>query len=189
MTKEGIQNPRYKGFYTKEERDKALELNSIDPEIINNALNPEPEVVIINSGFTKTSKSYKVTIIHLPMDLEFKTFLGIQKFLFKCHQESQKSPVVPGLYIKAHPYFNQRFGCTKSSPMCHPPFKNCPCKIKFLIRKAQIDLEQFKPIIYEDVPVNLKTLFDYGCLASVHIPPTEKFSFFAPSINEVLNTL
>ncbi|KAL2324704.1 hypothetical protein Fmac_023762 [Flemingia macrophylla] len=121
MAKEGIQNPRYKGFYTREEADKALELNSIDPEIINNALNPEPEIVIINSGFTKSPKSYKDTIIHLPMDLEFKTFLGIQKFLFKCHQESQKSPAYPRLYIKAHPYFNQRFGCTKSSPMCHPP--------------------------------------------------------------------
>ncbi|KAL2337448.1 hypothetical protein Fmac_011894 [Flemingia macrophylla] len=43
MAKEGVQNPRYKGFYTKEEADKALELDTIDPKVIKEALNPDPE--------------------------------------------------------------------------------------------------------------------------------------------------
>ncbi|KAL2331294.1 hypothetical protein Fmac_018875 [Flemingia macrophylla] len=43
MAKEGVQNPKYKGFYTKEETDKALELDTIEPKVIKEALNPDPE--------------------------------------------------------------------------------------------------------------------------------------------------
>ncbi|KAL2318778.1 hypothetical protein Fmac_032654 [Flemingia macrophylla] len=64
MAKEGIQNPRYKGFYTKEKADKALELNSIDPEIINNALNPEPETKTNTFKKTKTNAFEKRKALH-----------------------------------------------------------------------------------------------------------------------------
>ncbi|KAL2334989.1 hypothetical protein Fmac_016202 [Flemingia macrophylla] len=37
MAKEGLENPRYKDFYTKEEADKALELDTIDPKVIKGA--------------------------------------------------------------------------------------------------------------------------------------------------------
>ncbi|KAL2343955.1 hypothetical protein Fmac_005240 [Flemingia macrophylla] len=185
MAKEGLANPRYKGFYTLDEANKALELDTIDPKIINQALNPEPEVVVINSGGQNPKPSYKDSMSQTLPDLDFKNFMHIQKFFLKLHQEPKN---LPGLYIKVHPYFNPNIVCTKTTPLCSPTLdKNCPCNIKFLFRKAGIDLEQFKPQIYEDVPINIKTLLDYGCLDSIIIPPTERFTSFGPSINDAIN--
>ncbi|KAL2343402.1 hypothetical protein Fmac_004687 [Flemingia macrophylla] len=185
MAKEGLANPRYKGFYTLDEANKALELDTIDPKIINQALNPEPEVVIINSGGQNPKPSYKDSMSPTLPELEFKNFIQIQKFFLKLHQEPKN---LPGLYIKVHPYFNPKIVCTKTTPLCSPTLdKNYPCNIKFLFQKARIDLEQFKPQIHENVPINIKTLLDYGCLDSVIIPPTERFTSFGPSINDAIN--
>ncbi|KAL2336024.1 hypothetical protein Fmac_010470 [Flemingia macrophylla] len=189
MAKEGLANPRYKGFYTKEEADKALELDTIDPKVIHEALSPKPEIVVINLDGQGPRKSYKDFVTEkTPQDLEFTKFLTLQKFFSKVHKDPN---TVPGLYIKIHPYFNKRFVCHKTSQYCPPSHegKNCPCKLKFLFRKARIDLDQFKPLIYEDIPINLKTFLDYGCLESVLIPPSDRFGYFLPSINEAINLI
>ncbi|KAL2329696.1 hypothetical protein Fmac_017277 [Flemingia macrophylla] len=187
MAKEGIPNLRYKGFYTKDEVDKALELNTINPKEINEALNPEPEILVINPHRPSSRKSYKDIIPEkTQQELDFTKFLTLQTFMSKAHKDPK---AVPGMYIKIHPYYNRRFACIKSSQYCTKPNKNCPCKLKFLFRKAKLDLEQFKPMIYEDLPINLKTLLDYACLDSVIIPPTERFTHFLPSINEAINLL
>ncbi|KAL2329698.1 hypothetical protein Fmac_017279 [Flemingia macrophylla] len=185
MAKEGLANPRYKGFYTMDEANKALELDTVDPKIINQALNPEPEVIVINSGGKNPKPSYKDSMSPTLPELDFKNFVSIQKFLLQLHQEPKN---LPGLYIKIQAYFNPKIVCTKTTPLCSPNLdKNCPCNIKFLFRKARIDLEQFKPQIYEEVPINVKTLLDYGCLDSVIIPPAERFASFGPSINDAIN--
>ena len=69
-----------------------------------------------------------------------------------------------------HTYFNQKFVCTDKTPFCEDK-TNCPCKIKFLLRKARLDLDQFKSFGYEDLAISAKSLLDYGCLESILIPP------------------
>lgn len=59
--KEGIENPRYKGFYSKEEADKSLELDTINMRTIKEALDPEPEVIIINE--TRGTKTFKEQLV------------------------------------------------------------------------------------------------------------------------------
>ena len=87
-----------------------------------------------------------------------------------------------------HTYFNQKFVCTDKTPFCEDK-TNCPCKIKFLFRKAILDLDQFKSFGYEDLAISTKSLLDYGCLESILIPPSERFEGFNPSINDVINLI
>jgi len=47
LAKEGIQSPIYKGFYSRKEAEKALELNTIDINNIKKALKLEPTTIII----------------------------------------------------------------------------------------------------------------------------------------------
>ncbi|KAL2319474.1 hypothetical protein Fmac_028443 [Flemingia macrophylla] len=98
VNQEGIHNPRYKGFYTKEEVEKALELDTIDPKVIKEALNPDPEVLIINPDGQGPRKSYKdCASKKTQQELDFKNFLTLQKFLTKSHKDQK---AVPGLNFK-----------------------------------------------------------------------------------------
>jgi len=66
---------------------------------------------------------------------------------------------------------------------------NCPCKIKFLFKKARLDLDQFKSFGFEDLTITTKSLLNYGCLESILIPPSDRFEGFNPSINEAINLI
>lgn len=171
MPKEGIQNPRYKGFYSKEKAEKALELDTTNMAQIKKALEPKPKTVVINTNSTKatTSKSYKVFVTQnpqSPQDLSLQKFLTIQKILIKTHTDQIQ---ILGLYIGVHAYFNQKFVCLKETLLCKTTQINCPCKVKFLFRKTKIDLEQFKLVDFEDIP--------------------KRFEGFNPSINEAINVI
>lgn len=137
IEKEGIQNPRYKDFYSKEEAKKALELDTIDMTRIKQALEPEPETIVINSGQTKTTtKTYKDFVSQLLQSLinhlSLEMFKKIQKFLSKAHANQAS---IPGLYVSVHAYFNQKFVCIKESPLCEDS-TNYSYKVKFLFRKT-----------------------------------------------------
>lgn len=48
------------GFYSQEETEKDLKLNTVEPELIKQALEPESKPITLNSGPTKKNpKSYK----------------------------------------------------------------------------------------------------------------------------------
>ena len=156
----------------REEAEKALELNTIDINKIKRALEPENTTIVINAGQTKTSqKTYKDSVspnIPGPInDLNLDNFKKIHNLLFKVHNNQTQ---ISGLYIGVHTYFNQKFVCTDKTPFCEDK-TNCPCKIKFLFRKARLDLDQFKSFGYEDLAISANSLLDYGCLESILIPP------------------
>ena len=46
-------------------------------------------------------------------------------------------------YDSGHAYINQKFGCINKTPF-YEDKTNCPCKTKFLFKKARLDLDQFK---------------------------------------------
>jgi len=48
LVKEGIQSPIYKGFYSREEAEKTLELNNTDINKIKKTLELKPTTIIIN---------------------------------------------------------------------------------------------------------------------------------------------
>ena len=58
IAKEGINNPRYKGFYSKEEAEKSLELDT-NPEIIKQVLEPEPNPIQAKGQSSTRPNSYK----------------------------------------------------------------------------------------------------------------------------------
>lgn len=152
-------------------------------------MNPEPEPVTINIGSSSKShtKTYKESVVQnppSPSNFSLEVFKTIQEFLLKVHADKIQ---IPGLYIGVQAYFNQKYICQKTNPLCQFSSKNCPCKVKFLFRKARIDLELFKAIPFGDVLINTKCLLDYGCLESILIPPTDRFKDFDPSINEAIN--
>ena len=176
LDKEGIQSPIYKGFYSWEEVEKTLELNTTDINNIKKALEPKPTTIIINADQTKTSpKTYKDFVspnVPGPINnLNQDNFKKLQKLLFKVHTSETQ---IPRLYNGVHAYFNQKFVCTNKMPFCEDKI-SCPCKIKFLFRKARLDLDQFKSFGYEDLAITTKSLLDYGCLESILIPPSDKF--------------
>ena len=117
--------------------------------------------------------------------LNLENFKKIQSLLFKVHNCQTQ---ISGLYIGVHAYFNQKFVCTNKTPYCEDK-TNCPYKIKFLFRKARLDLDQFKSFGYEDLAISAKSLLDYGCLKSILIPPSNRFEGFNPSINEAINLI
>jgi len=117
--------------------------------------------------------------------LSLDNFKKIQKLLFRVHNNQTQ---ILGLYVGAHVYFNQKFGCTNKTPFCEDK-TNCPCKIKFLFRKARLDLDQFKSFRHKDLAISTKSLMDYGCLESILIPPSDRFEGFNPSINETINLI
>lgn len=154
------------------------------------ALEPEPEIVVINPNLTKkTTKSYKYCASPISQNTEnplnFDNFKQIQKFILKVHTNQI---TILGLYIGVHAYFNQKIVYSKETTFCNGG-DEFPCKIKFLFRKACLDLEQFKPTIFEDIAISIKNLLDYGCLDSVLIPPSEKFEGFNPTINDAINLI
>jgi len=107
-TKEGVKNPRYKGFHTKEEAEKSLELDTINPETIKQALSPEPNPIQIRSQSNIMPNTYKDQVVAslAPLkEMNLKKFKILQKFLLKIHRGEAE---VPGIYIKVHAYFNSR---------------------------------------------------------------------------------
>jgi len=174
LAKEGIQSSIYKGFYSREEAEKTLELNIIGINKIKRALEPENPIIVINAGQTKTSqKTYKDSAnpnISGPInDLNLDNFKKIQSLLFKVHNNQ---PQNSGLYIGVHAYFNQKFVCINKTPYCRDK-TNCPCK----------------SFGYEDLAISARSLLDYGCLESILIPLSDRFERFSPSINEAINLI
>jgi len=146
--------------------------------------------IVINVDQTKTShKTYKDSVnpnILGPINgLNLGNFKKIQNLLFKVHSNQTQ---ISGLYVGVHAYFNQKFVCTNKIPFSKDK-TNCPCKIKFLFRKARLDLDQFKSFGYEDLAVSTKSLLDYGYLELILIPPSDRFEGFNPSINEAINLI
>jgi len=188
--KEGIKNPRFKGFYTKEETQKALELDTINPETIKRALNPEPIPIQIGVQYTPQPNTYKEKIVTPPTsikEMNLKKFRTLQKFLQKIHKQEFK---VPGIFIKVQAYFNSKNICCKTDELCNKILNgNCPCKVKFLFRKAALDLDIYKPVEYEDLAISPKLLLSYGLLDSALVPPSRKFDQFSSSENEAINYL
>ena len=142
LAKEGIQSPIYKGFYSREEAKKVIELNTIDINKIKKALEPENTTIVINADQTKIRhKTYKDSVnpnIHGPINgLNLDNFKKIQNLLFKVHNNQTQ---ISGLYIGVHAYFNQKFVCTNKTPFCEDK-SNYPCKIKFLFRKVRLNLD------------------------------------------------
>ena len=117
--------------------------------------------------------------------MNLDNFKKIQKLLFRVHSNQAH---ILGLYIRVHANFNQKFVCTNKTPFCEDKI-NYPCKIKFLFRKARLDLGQFKSFGYENLAIYTKSLLDYGCLESILIPPSNRFEGFKPSINEAINLI
>ena len=187
--KEGIQNPRYKGFYTKEEAEKSLELDTINPETIKKALSPEP-IQIKSQGNSRPS-TYKEQVVSsltpLKKETNLKRFKILQKFLLKIHRREAE---VLGIYVKVQAYFNSRNVCCRSDELCSKVTNgNCPCKIKYLFRKAAIDMEQYKTVEYDGLALTPKLFLEYGLLDSMLIPPSKKFDQFSLSENEAINYL
>ena len=157
---------------------------------IKKALEPQNTTIFINIDQTKVNhKTYKDIVslgIFEPINgLNVENFKKIQSLLFKVHNRQTQ---ILGLYIGVHAYFNQKFMCTNKTPYCEDK-TNCPCKIKFLFRKARLDLDQFKSFGYEDLAISAKSLLDYGCLESILIPSSDRFEGFNPSINEAINLI
>ena len=188
--KKGVKNPRYKGFYTKEEAEKSLELDTINPETIKQALSPEPNPIQIRSQSNIMPNTYKDQVVAslAPLkEMNLKKFKILQKFLLKIHRGEAE---VPGIYIKVHAYFNSRNICCKSDKLCNKVTNgNCPCKIKFLFRKAAIDMEQYKMVEYEGLALTPRLFLEYGLLDSILIPPSKKFDQFSLAENEAVNYL
>lgn len=89
LAKEGIQSPIYKGFYSKEETKKALELNK-DINKIKKALKPQNTTIFINTDQTKvnhkTNKDIVSPTIPKPINgLNLENFKKTQSLLFKVH--------------------------------------------------------------------------------------------------------
>ena len=188
--KEGINNPRFKGFYTKEEAEKSLEMDTINPETIKKALNPGPTQINIGAQEILQPNTYKDKVV-IPIssikEMNIKKFRILQKFLSKIHREEFK---IPGIFIKTHAYFNSKNICCKTEELCNKIIDgNCPCKIKFLFRKAALDLEIYKPVAYEDLTITPKLLFSYGLLDSAVFPPSIKFEHFNTVENDAINYL
>jgi len=190
IAKEGINNPRYKGFYSKEEAEKSLELDTINPKIIKQALNPEPNPIQAKGQSSARPNSYKEQVVAslTPIkEINLKKFKILQKFLLKIHRQEAE---VPGIYVKIQAYFNSRNICCNSDELCRKASNgNCPCKVKFLFRKAAIDMEQYKAVEFEDLALTPKLFLEYGLLDSVLIPPSKKFDQFEPVENEAINYL
>jgi len=55
LAKEDIQSPIYKGFYSREETEKVLELNTTDINKIKKALELENTTIVINADQIKTN--------------------------------------------------------------------------------------------------------------------------------------
>ena len=84
IAKEGINNPRYKGFYSKEEAEKSLDLDTINPEIIKQALEPEPNPIQAKGQSSARPNSYKEQVVAslTPLkEINLKKFKILQKFL------------------------------------------------------------------------------------------------------------
>jgi len=114
LAKEGIRSSIYKGFYSREEAEKALELNNTSINKIKNALELETTTIVINADQTKTSpKTYKESVspnVPRPTNsLNLDNFKKIQKLMFRVHNNQTQ---ISGLYIDVHAYFNQKFVCT-----------------------------------------------------------------------------
>ena len=77
-----------------------------------------------------------------PNEFNLKKFLVVQKFLFKIHntKDIARNNLLR-INIGTQTYFNDRFVCLKDTPLCESYKNNCPCKIKFLFRRAKIDLD------------------------------------------------
>jgi len=110
FAKEGIQNPIYKGFYSREEVEKFLELNTTYINKIKKALEPKNTTIVINADQIKTShKTYKDSVspnIFGPINgLNLDNFKKIQNLLFKVHNNQTQ---IPSLYIGVHAYFNKK---------------------------------------------------------------------------------
>ena len=108
--------------------------------------------------------------------LNLDNFKKIQKLLFKVHNNQTQ---ILGLYMGVHAYFNQKFVCTNKMPFYEDKI-NCPRKIKFLFRKARLDLDQFKSFGYEDLAISTKILLDYGCLESILFLPQKNLRGLIP---------
>lgn len=50
-------------------------------------------------------------------------------------------------------------------------------------------MDQFKASSLNDLHINIKNLSDYGCLESVLVPPTDRFSELTPPINDAINLI
>jgi len=120
-------------------------------------------------------------------EMNLKKFKILQKFLLKIHRGQAE---VPGIYIKVQTYFNSRNICCKSDELCNKVTNgNCPCKIKFLFRKAAIDMEQYKMVEYEELALTPRLFLEYGLLDSILIPPSKRFDQLSLSENEAINYL
>ena len=105
----------------------------------------------------------------------------------KIHRQEAE---VPGIYVKVQAYLNSRNICCNSDELCRKVSNgNCPCKVKFLFRKAAIDMKQYKALEYEDLALTPKLFLEYGLLDSVLIPSSRKFDQFEPAENEAINYL
>ena len=98
MTKEGIQSPIYKVFYSREEAEKALELNTTYINKIKKALEPETTTIIINADQTKTChKTYKDSVsLNVPRpinSLSLDNFKKIQKLLFRVYNNQTQRTI------------------------------------------------------------------------------------------------
>ena len=94
MAKEGIQSPIYIGFYSREEAEKALELNTTNINKIKKALEPETTNIVINADQTKTChKTYKDSVssnVPRPVNsLSLDNFKKIKKLLFRVHNNNK----------------------------------------------------------------------------------------------------
>ena len=121
-------------------------------------------------------------------EFNLKKFLVVQKFLFKIHNTKDivRNSLL-GINIGTETYFNDRFVCLKDIPLCESYRNKCPCKIKFLFRRAKIDLDSYKPVSFENLSVSLDTLINFGCLESVIITHSERFDYLHKQINEAIN--
>jgi len=170
----------YKGFNSLEEAQMTLKLGTIDEEKIKTGMAFEPKAQ------TQTYAASCSFSSPINPNIFLAKFEVIQEFLFEVHSETQN---YNGLFVKPQTYFDTKTPCQESSDYCKTVSTKCTCQIKFIFRKAQIDLKTFKNQLYRDVVICPSILLEAGCLQTLIIPPTEKFNSLTQEINSVVNEI
>ena len=170
----------YKGFNSAEEAHMTLKLQTIDEEKIKMDLALEPKAQIhtyVASGSIPAQINPNILLAKFGI---------IQEFLFEVHSEAQN---YNGLFVKTQTYFNPRNPCVESLDYCKTVNIDCTCQIKFIIRRAQIDLKTFNNQLYRDLVISPQLLLEAGCLQTISIPPTNRFHSLTPEINSIVNEI
>ncbi|KAL9298272.1 hypothetical protein ACSQ67_024168 [Phaseolus vulgaris] len=112
IAKEGIDNPRYKGFYSREEAEKSLELDTINLRVIKEALEPEPEAKI-------DSEIYKEVCFE-DLTISIKTLLdyGVLDTILICPTER---------FEKFHPGINEAINHLQATTMSNLAIEIVSC--------------------------------------------------------------